>query len=256
MSLFAQMVASPAWMANLFAGATGFLATASFTPVALVLFVENALVLVLAVLAGDVALRIFANRRITAPPPPLERRELAYVVSTLVLNTAVTVVGLYLWRAGKIRFRSDHGVLAWLDVPLLLLTMDLAMYALHRLAHVEPIYRLIHAPHHRYDRPRPLTLFVLSPLEALGFGGLWLVVIYVYDASWLGMSVYLVLNVVFGVIGHLGVEPLPARLRDAPLLRWLGTSTFHAKHHQDRAHNFGFYTSLWDRLFRTLQRSP
>jgi lathosterol oxidase len=32
----------------------------------------------------------------------------------------------------------------------------------------------------------------------------------------------------------------------------LGTSTFDAQHHARRETNFGFYTLLWDRLFRTL----
>ena len=36
-------------------------------------------------------------------------------------------------------------------------------------------------------------------------------------------------------------------------LRLIGSSTFHANHHQDGDVNFGFYTNLWDRLFRTLR---
>lgn len=38
-------------------------------------------------------------------------------------------------------------------------------------------------------------------------------------------------------------------------LRHVGTSTFHAGHHQDAGHNFGFYTLVWDRLFGTLRRA-
>jgi sterol desaturase/sphingolipid hydroxylase (fatty acid hydroxylase superfamily) len=30
--------------------------------------------------------------------------------------------------------------------------------------------------------------------------------------------------------------------------------SFHARHHQDITCNFGFYTLIWDRLFRTLRK--
>jgi sterol desaturase/sphingolipid hydroxylase (fatty acid hydroxylase superfamily) len=48
------------------------------------------------------------------------------------------------------------------------------------------------------------------------------------------------------------VEPFPRRLREIPLLRWIGTSTFHAEHHEHPRYNFGFYTLIWDKLFGTL----
>jgi sterol desaturase/sphingolipid hydroxylase (fatty acid hydroxylase superfamily) len=112
----------------------------------------------------------------------------------------------------------------------------------------------MHRTHHRYDKPRPLNLFVLNPFEVLGFGALWLGVIIVYSSTWAGMLGYLALNLIFGTMGHLGVEPLPRAFMRLPVLRHLGTSTFHARHHQDGDVNFGFYTDLWDRLFKTLYR--
>jgi hypothetical protein len=117
----------------------------------------------------------------------------------------------------------------------------------HRIVHVEPFYRWFHALHHRYDRPRPLTLFVLSPQEVLAFGALWLAVIWIYPPSWLGMSIYLALNVIFGTVEHLGVELVAGE-------GVVAGSWFHARHHADRRCNFGFYTTLWDRLFKSLGR--
>jgi sterol desaturase/sphingolipid hydroxylase (fatty acid hydroxylase superfamily) len=127
------------------------------------------------------------------------------------------------------------------------------MYLLHRVAHIPVLYALLHKFHHQYDRPRPLTLFALSPVENLAFGGLWLMFISIYHASWLGMSLYLMLNVCFGAVGHLGVEPLPAGWVRRPVLRQFAGGSFHAQHHQDMRHNFGFYTLFWDRLFGTLR---
>jgi sterol desaturase/sphingolipid hydroxylase (fatty acid hydroxylase superfamily) len=33
---------------------------------------------------------------------------------------------------------------------------------------------------------------------------------------------------------------------------WIGTSTFHAKHHEHRQFDFGFYKLTWDKRFGTL----
>lgn len=230
-----------------------WLQTAPLGYAVLVLLIENVLVLLLAIGLGEWLVQHFADRRVALVAPSLQMRELLTAASSVLSNTLITVVGLFLWRSGVIRFRTDVGVWAALDVLILLLMMDFAMYLLHRLAHHPLLYSWLHRFHHEFDRPRPLTLFILSPLENLAFGGLWLAVISFYNASWLGMSIYLTLNVLFGTIGHLGVEPFPRWWGRAPVLRYVGGSTFHARHHQDLTTHFGFYTLIWDRLFGTLR---
>jgi sterol desaturase/sphingolipid hydroxylase (fatty acid hydroxylase superfamily) len=96
-------------------------------------------------------------------------------------------------------------------------------------------------------------LFVLNPAENIAFGLLWLGVISMYTFSWTGISIYLLLNVVSGTIGHLGVEPFPDSWLRWPGLRVLAGGSFHAQHHQDIEHNYGFYTLIWDRLFGTIR---
>lgn len=219
---------------------------------ALVFLAKNALVLALALALGEALVRRFAGRRITPEPPPLVRHEVLLAVACVVLNSAVTFAGLLLWRAGWIRFREDTGLGVLVDFAVLVLVMDAAMYVLHRVAHAPFLYTRLHAPHHRYEHARPLTLFVLHPAEVLGFGSLWLAVCVAYEASWLGMMLYLVFNTLWGLLGHLGVEPFPKDWGRWPVLGRIATTTFHARHHLTPGYNFGFYTLLWDRLFGTL----
>lgn len=228
------------------------LQTMPYWLMSLVLLIENLIIFGLALWIGHWLKRRYADRPVAGTPKATDAVEISLVVLTLLLNTAVTVAGLWLWRRGIVQFREDTGWRAWLDVLILIAVMDFAMYFLHRIAHVKWIFPLLHSTHHRYENPRPLTLFALNPAETVSFGLLWLLVISVYDASWLGMSVYLALNVAFGTIGHLGVEPFPDQVTRAPFLRYLSTSTFHAQHHQSLNHNYGFYTLIWDRLFGTL----
>jgi sterol desaturase/sphingolipid hydroxylase (fatty acid hydroxylase superfamily) len=230
-----------------------WLQSASWPELLLVFLIENVVILTLVILLGGWVISRFGSRRVSLVPKPLSPIEVTVAAANVLLNTVTTLAGLWLWRNGVIHFRTDAGPRALADVLVLLLVMDLLMYLLHRVAHTRILYSLLHRFHHQYDRPRPLTLFALNPVENLAFGGLWLTVITLYDASWLGMSIYLGLNVCFGAVGHLGVEPFPRAWVGRPLLRNLAGGSFHAQHHQDVGHNFGFYTLIWDRLFGTLR---
>ncbi|MBZ0302313.1 MAG: sterol desaturase family protein [Anaerolineae bacterium] len=214
---------------------------------------ENLVILGVVLLMGDFLVRRYQQHRVTDVPDPLTWIEIGLAASCVALNALVTVAGVLLWQVGIIRVTFDANLLrVAADTLILFFVMDLAMYGFHRAAHLPWLYPLIHQTHHRFENPRPLTLFVLNPFETLGFGVLWLILLAVYPAAWLSIILYLTLNIVFGLVGHLGVEPMPGRWITQPLSRTISTSTFHAEHHLDKAHNYGFYTLIWDHLFGTL----
>lgn len=220
---------------------------------ALFSLVVNVAVFVAALALGDACVRLFGKSPVSAEPEPLTRAEVALATGCVVLNTLVMWLGWWLFRAGWLRVDADAAPLRLLgDLLVLTLVMDLLMYVTHRIAHHPFLYRWVHGVHHRYDRVRPLTLFTLHPLEVLGFGGLWIGVLLGHAFSLGGMLLYLTLNTTFGLLGHIGVEPVPKRMRAWPVVRHLGSSTFHARHHQTPHENYGFYTTVWDRLFGTL----
>jgi Delta7-sterol 5-desaturase len=229
----------------------GWIRDLPFVSAVLLFLLENVVQLVVTVLIGDALVKLFHRNRIAQIPEPVSSFEMLLVISSVLLNTLITLVGWWLWRANLIRIRGSSD--AWgvlLDVFVLIVVMDFFMYLLHRVAHHRLIYPFAHRTHHIFENPRPMTLFALNPLEVLGFGGLWLAVLIIYPASILGIVVYLSFNLAFGLVGHLGVEPAPWLMK-TPGLRYLMTSSFHAGHHHDGAHNFGFYTLVWDKLFGT-----
>ena len=170
-------------------------------------------------------------------------------------------MGWWLFRRGTIGFDPALGLpTALRDTVILTFTMDVAMYLGHRVTHHRSVYPYVHLLHHRFRLTRPATLFAMHPPEVLGFGGMWLVTLVVLTSlglalSALGVGVYVMLNLAFGTLGHVGVEPLPDRWRSARAFRWITTPSFHIGHHLDERHNLGFYTTLWDRLFGTLAPS-
>jgi len=206
----------------------------------------------LAVLLGEAIVLLYRTRRIAPAAEKLSWKEVALSASCVVLNSCVMLAGVALLQRGYIQIveSATWWRVLW-DVVVFLIVMDAAMYALHRAAHLPGVYTIVHRTHHEYENPRPLTLFVLNPFEVLGFGSLWLLVLCVYPSTAIGMTVYLALNLAFGTVGHLGVEPFPKGWENG-CLWWVGTSTFHARHHSSSSTNFGFYTLVWDYFFGTL----
>jgi len=179
------------------------------------------------------------------------KKEWGICVITNILNTVVTYGGFWLWKHGWIRISMEGTWRVLIDFIVLFVAMDLLMYVFHIIIHKTFLYKAVHQLHHDAIDPKPIDLFVLHPVETMGFGSLWLMLLMVYGFNIYAIIIYLVVNVIFGLAGHLGIEPLPAKVRQWPVIRYLGTSTFHHHHHQDIQHNFGFYTSVWDRLFNT-----
>jgi Delta7-sterol 5-desaturase len=227
--------------------------TMPLTALALWTLLENVMIFVVCLVAGHFLVLRYQRHPVTVPPEPITTIEIVLAVSCVLLNALVTFIGAMLWRAGLITidFSLDFSRVI-VDSVVLFFVMDLGMYIFHRLAHHWMLYPLLHSTHHRYENPRPLTLFVLNPFEVLGFGVLWLSLLVIYPSNWLSVILYLTLNIVFGLVGHLGVEPMPNRWIKIPFIHYISTSTFHAEHHQDGGHNFGFYTLIWDQLFGTL----
>lgn len=167
---------------------------------------------------------------------------------TVICNALVMMLGVFLWKTGWIEV--GHGqsvVLVTLESIALLFLMDLLMYFFHYAAHLPFIYKILHGKHHEHVSTNFLSLFVLHPLETIGFGLMMLILLVGHDFSVVSVSVYLLINLIWGTIGHLNREFFPARFDRF----FIGTTRFHNQHHLDETKNFGFYTSIWDRLFGT-----
>ncbi|WP_333597913.1 sterol desaturase family protein [Chryseobacterium flavum] len=167
---------------------------------------------------------------------------------TVICNCLVLLFGVVLWKNGWIEVGAgEPGGLIFLEVIALLLLMDLLMYFFHYAAHLPFVYNILHAKHHEHVSTNFLSLFVLHPFETIGFGLMMLAVMTVYDFSVVSISIYLLINLIWGTIGHLNREFFPAQFDRY----FIGTTRFHNQHHLDEHKNFGFYTSIWDRLFGT-----
>lgn len=91
------------------------------------------------------------------------------LVSGVPIWTAWEVVTLWLMASGRVPWISwdEHPV--WFVVLMLLIPLyrELHFYAVHRLIHWPPLYRAVHALHHRNTNPGPWSGLSMHPVEHL-----------------------------------------------------------------------------------------
>ncbi len=219
-------------------------ATAFFAAVNLVVFGAS--------VTGNVLVRRGrAFQRISGRDQPVTRGDWGLSASTVGLNVVVSVVAWAAWTRGWLPLREETPWSLVLTALAFVFVMDAGLYLGHRLAHAAPLYRLFHWRHHVHRDTNALSLFVLHPLEVVGFGGLLVAAVAIVAPTPAALGAYLFFNVVFGTLGHADVRLLPAPLRRHSAVRWLGLDEFHLVHHHHEHANYGFYTRVWDRLFGT-----
>lgn len=185
----------------------------------------------------------------------ITRRDLMLSFVVLLCNAAVFVLGVGLYKYGYIHVieNSSIAVIA-LQTLSLVIGMDFLMYVFHRLAHIPLFYPLAHLRHHEHSSVNAISLFVLHPVEAIGFGLLFILLLCIYPFDTFSIGLYLLINLIWGTIGHVDKDVF----KNTFFERWtrdiLCLTLFHNIHHQDPNVNYGFYTLLWDKLFKTYRK--
>lgn len=192
------------------------------------------------------------KKKIQSTDHPFLKSDLYVSLLTLFLNSLVMLIGVYSWKSGWIVLNESKTVLTILiEIAAIILVMDLLMYIFHYLAHHPFIYKILHRKHHEHISTNFLSLFVLHPFETLGFGLMMIFVFMLHEFSVFSITIYLFINLIWGTIGHLNREFFPKWTEQL----FLGTTKFHNQHHLNEQKNFGFYTSIWDRMFGTYKAS-
>jgi len=199
----------------------------------------------------------FMHRRLLAARPRAGqvRREIAYSLLTCLLFPTSVLACVFLAQFGltKVYFYVDEFGLPYLFTSIVLMVFlhDALFYWTHRLLHLRPLMRRIHAVHHRSLDPTPWAAFAFHPLE--GFLQVFNIVIIVLliPAHPIALSVFLLLNVLANVFGHCGFEFFSPRFRGHWLGGLLGSPSAHGWHHFRARSNYGLYFTFWDRVMGT-----
>jgi lathosterol oxidase len=128
---------------------------------------------------------------------------------------------------------------------------DLYFYWTHRLMHIPRLFKWIHSVHHKSANPTPFTSMSVDFAE----GVLNICVVFIFPfvmpVHFSAFLLYTLVAFFYNVYAHCGYDILPKGSSQHFLLKYFNSSPDHNLHHATSRGNYGFYTTVWDRVFGT-----
>ena len=212
-------------------------------------------------LALHVVFRAFFYKRKVQQVPwdwKVFRHELLF--SALTLSASAATIGMtfgILRRHGLLSFAQ--GDVAWYvtagEFAVYFFAFDLYFYVIHRIMHLGPLYRLIHKTHHRSMAPNALTAFSFNPLEGILAGVFLPLFLATFEVHRSSMGWIAGFGPLMSMAVHSGHEIFPRWWYRTWATKWWLTPMFHDQHHQFFHCNYGGFTTIWDRLFGSMNPS-
>jgi sterol desaturase/sphingolipid hydroxylase (fatty acid hydroxylase superfamily) len=130
---------------------------------------------------------------------------------------------------------------------------DTYFYWTHRFMHWRPVFKYMHAAHHRSISPTPWAIFAFSPAEAVLQFLVFVLIVMFIPLHPLALFTFLFLDTQMNTGGHTGYELVPRFIAKHPLYQGLNTVTDHDRHHTNMSKNFGSFFNVWDRWMGTFE---
>ena len=216
------------------------------------------------IIAGVAVLLALAELVIPAREPTRNRWPLNLGLGTLSLLLGAGI-GAVIPVAGAM-WAESHGIglLRWFPPPsgivvlLSVILLDLAIYWQHRLFHIIPLIWPLHRLHHRDEAMDVTTGVRFHPGEVIVSAGFKVGAVLAIGASPLAVLIFQVVLSAASLWEHANLRFPPAI--DLALRHVIVTPAMHLIHHgrdgDDMRTNYGFSTSLWDRLFASYREHP
>ena len=157
------------------------------------------------------------------PAPGQVRREIRMSLVTVCIFAVMATSLFQLYKAGHTSiYLKFHDYPFWylpLSFALCLLVHDTYFYWTHRFMHWQPVFKYIHAGHHRSISPTPWAIYAFQPLEAMvQFIGIMGIAMFL-PLHPLVLLAFLWYDTIVNTAGHTGYEMMPKASPHNYLLR-------------------------------------
>ena len=147
---------------------------------------------------------------------------------------------------------------AWIEVILVILILDFAIWAQHLITHKIPVLWRLHQVHHADVDIDVTTAIRFHPIEIALSMLLKIGLVYLLGPAALAIILFEVILNGTAIFNHANIR-LPLAV-DAVVRRVLVTPDMHRVHHSTLRHehdsNYGFSLSIWDQMFGTYIAQP
>ena len=139
-----------------------------------------------------------------------------------------------------------------LTFPLMFFIHDTYFYWMHRAIHHPKLFKSFHLVHHKSTNPSPWASYAFHPLESILEVAILPIIAFTLPVHIGAFILFLLLQFIYNVYGHLGFELYPKKFHKTWIGRWMNTSVAHNMHHKYFKGNYGLYFLFWDRIMGTL----
>ena len=172
-----------------------------------------------------------------------------------------TVIATILYKTKLLEYTTlyynieEHGWLYYLMViPLMFIIYDFYFYLIHIIIHHKNLFNLIHVVHHKSKYLSPLSSLSMHPIEAILNHVALVMLFFLLPIHTSHVYIWVSFTIAYTTYLHLGVEIYSERFLNTRVGKLVYTATEHAKHHSFFKGNYGFYTLIWDKLFKTYRK--
>lgn len=165
---------------------------------------------------------------------------------------SIAVFGLYgllivfCYRHQIVGIAFDYDYMIVVDLLILAIWNEVHFYLGHKLMHTK-LFIGIHRTHHKSVVVTPFSTYSFHPVESIIFGTVMILPMLLIEFELLALVIFPIYHLFFNTLGHSNVK----LIKKSGGLKEVEISTHHNNHHTTYNSNFGFASSLMDRLMRT-----
>lgn len=186
-------------------------------------------------------------------------REIGNSIISLFLFTVIATI---LYKTKVLEYTTlyynieEHGWLYYFAfIPFMFIIYDFYFYLSHLTMHNKRIFNLVHITHHKSKYVSPLSALSMHPIEAIINHGALIMLFFLFPIHASHVYIWVSVTIAYTTYLHMGVEIYPSWFLKTKAGKLIYTATEHAKHHSLFKGNYGFYTLIWDKLFKTTTTS-
>jgi sterol desaturase/sphingolipid hydroxylase (fatty acid hydroxylase superfamily) len=172
-----------------------------------------------------------------------------------------TVIATILYKTKLLEYTTlyynieEHGWLYYfMVIPVMFIIYDFYFYLIHIIIHHKNLFNLIHVVHHKSKYLSPLSSLSMHPIEAILNHGALVMLFFLLPIHTSHVYIWVSITIAYTTYLHLGVEIYSERFLSTRVGKLIYTATEHAKHHSFFKGNYGFYTLIWDKIFKTYRK--
>ena len=172
--------------------------------------------------------------------------EIINSIKSIIVFGLYGVLIVYCYRNGFVSMTFENNYQIFISLLILIIWNEFHFYLCHKLMHTKHLVKF-HRIHHKSVVVTPFSTYSFHLTESILLGSVMILPMFVYEFELIALVIFPIFHLFFNSLGHSNVKLIKSTLG----VKKAEVSTHHNNHHTTFNSNFGFATSLIDRILKT-----